>query len=59
MGKPKRERSLAANEALAVATMLRTSPRKLGLVAGMIQRHGCRQGGDGARVLDASGSRRR
>jgi large subunit ribosomal protein L22 len=37
MGKPKRERSLAANEALAVATMLRTSPQKLGLVAQLIQ----------------------
>jgi large subunit ribosomal protein L22 len=37
MGKPKRERSLAANEALAVATLLRTSAQKLGLVAGLIQ----------------------
>ena len=27
MGKPKRARSLADNEALAVATLLRTSPR--------------------------------
>ena len=37
MGKPKRERSLAENEALAVATLLRTSPRKLDIVAGMIR----------------------
>src|ERR687897_975417 len=37
MGKPKRERSLADNEALAVATLLRTSPRKLDLVAALIR----------------------
>ena len=37
MGKPKRERSLGDNEALAVATLLRTSPRKLDLVAGLIR----------------------
>lgn len=37
MGKPKRERALADNEAQAVTTMLRTSPRKLDLVAGMIR----------------------
>ncbi len=37
MGKPKLERQLADNEALAVATMLRTSPRKLDLVAGLIR----------------------
>ena len=37
MGKPKHERALADNEALAVATMLRTSPRKLDLVAGLIR----------------------
>ena len=37
MGKPKRERDLPENEALAVATMLRTSPRKLDLVAGLIR----------------------
>jgi len=37
MGKPKRERSLHGNEALAVATLLRTSTQKLGLVAGLIQ----------------------
>ncbi|MEK0085740.1 50S ribosomal protein L22 [Benzoatithermus flavus] len=37
MGKPKRERSLADNEAMAVATLLRTSPRKLDLVAALIR----------------------
>ena len=37
MGKPKRARSLADNEALAVATLLRTSPRKLDLVAALIR----------------------
>ncbi|SMF42918.1 LSU ribosomal protein L22P [Tistlia consotensis] len=37
MGKPKAERSLADNEAMAVATQLRTSPRKLNLVAGLIR----------------------
>jgi large subunit ribosomal protein L22 len=37
MGKPKRERSLADNEAMAVATLLRTSPQKLDLVAGLIR----------------------
>lgn len=37
MGKPKQERRLAENEALALATLIRTSPRKLDLVAGMIQ----------------------
>lgn len=37
MSKPKRARSLADNEALAVATLLRTSPRKLDLVAGLIR----------------------
>lgn len=36
MSKPKQPRRLADNEALAVAAMLRTSPRKLALVAGMI-----------------------
>src|ERR671923_694953 len=33
MSKPKRERSLADNEAKAVARMLRVSPQKLNLVA--------------------------
>jgi large subunit ribosomal protein L22 len=37
MGKPKRERSLAENEAQAVARNLRVSPQKLNLVAGMIR----------------------
>ena len=37
MGKPKRERDLPADEALAVADMLKTSPRKLDLVAGLIR----------------------
>jgi len=36
MGKPKQERRLADNEALAVATLVRSSQQKLGLVAGMI-----------------------
>jgi large subunit ribosomal protein L22 len=37
MGKPKRERSLAENEARAVTRNLRVSPRKLDLVAGLIR----------------------
>ncbi|HEX8374811.1 MAG TPA: 50S ribosomal protein L22 [Geminicoccaceae bacterium] len=37
MAKQKRERDLPDNEALAVADMLRTSPRKLDLVAGLIR----------------------
>lgn len=37
MGKPKRERSLADNQALASARLLRTSPQKLNLVAGLIR----------------------
>jgi len=37
MGKPKRERTLAENEAKAVARMLRVSPQKLNLVAGLIR----------------------
>ncbi len=36
MGKPKQERRLADNEAQAVATLVRSSTQKLGLVAGMI-----------------------
>jgi large subunit ribosomal protein L22 len=36
MSKANQPRRQADNEALSVATMLRTSPRKLGLVAGMI-----------------------
>ncbi|ADZ70171.1 50S ribosomal protein L22 [Polymorphum gilvum] len=37
MGKPKRERTLADNEAKAVTRMLRVSPRKLNLVAAAIR----------------------
>jgi len=37
MGKPKRERALADNQALAGARLLRTSPRKLNLVAQSIR----------------------
>ena len=37
MGKPKRERALAHNEAQAVQRMIRVSPQKLNLVAAMIR----------------------
>src|SRR3546814_19057764 len=37
MGKMKRERTLAENEAKAFAKHLKTSPQKLNLVAGMIR----------------------
>ena len=37
MGKPKRERDLAETEARAVVRMLRVSPQKLNLVAGLIR----------------------
>src|SRR3954453_9391407 len=37
MGKKARARSLAENEAKAVARMLRVSPQKLNLVAGLIR----------------------
>jgi large subunit ribosomal protein L22 len=37
MGKPSQERRLGDKEAMAVATLLRTSPRKLDLVAGLIR----------------------
>src|SRR6476620_2895567 len=37
MSKPKRERSLADNEAKAVSRMLRVSPQKLNLVAQLIR----------------------
>ena len=37
MGKPKRPRSLAENEAKAIARNLRVSPQKLNLVAGLIR----------------------
>ena len=36
MGKPKQERRLTGNEAQAVATLVRSSPQKLNVVAGMI-----------------------
>jgi large subunit ribosomal protein L22 len=37
MGKPKHERDLADHQAMAMARLLRTSPRKLNLVAQLIQ----------------------
>ena len=37
MGKPKRERDLADHQAMAMARLLRTSPRKLNLVAQLIR----------------------
>ena len=37
MGKPARARTLKENEAKAVSRMLRVSPQKLGLVAGLIR----------------------
>jgi large subunit ribosomal protein L22 len=37
MGKPKHERALADNQAMATASMLRGSPRKLNLVAELIR----------------------
>jgi large subunit ribosomal protein L22 len=37
MGKPSRARVLKENEAKAVSRMLRVSPQKLGLVAGLIR----------------------
>ncbi len=37
MGKKKRERTLSESEAKAVARMLRVSPQKLNLVAGLIR----------------------
>ena len=37
MGKPKRERDLADIEAQAITRNIRVSPRKLGLVAGLIR----------------------
>src|SRR3712207_1189573 len=37
MGKPKRERDLADTEAQAITRNIRVSPRKLGLVAGLIR----------------------
>ena len=37
MGKPKHERDLADHQAMAMARLLRTSPRKLNLIAQLIQ----------------------
>src|SRR6476469_4409040 len=37
MGKPARQRALSDNEAKAIARMLRVSPQKLNLVAGLIR----------------------
>ena len=37
MGKPARKRALSDNEAKAIARMLRVSPQKLNLVAGLIR----------------------
>jgi large subunit ribosomal protein L22 len=37
MGKPSRERDLADNQAMALARVMRVSPRKLNLVAQMIR----------------------
>jgi large subunit ribosomal protein L22 len=37
MGKPKHERDLADNQAIAMARLLRTSPRKVNLVAQLIR----------------------
>jgi large subunit ribosomal protein L22 len=37
MGKPKHERALADNQAMAMARLLRTSPRKLNLLAQLIR----------------------
>ena len=39
MGKPKRERELSESQAMAMARLLRTSPRKLNLVAQLIRGH--------------------
>jgi len=39
MGKSKNPRRVAENEAMAVSKMLRTSPQKLNLVAGLIRNH--------------------
>jgi large subunit ribosomal protein L22 len=41
MGKPKLERQLADDEAMAVGTFIRTSQQKLGEVAGMISGMKC------------------
>src|SRR3981189_48783 len=54
MSKPKRERTLADNEAKAVARMLRVSPQKLNLVAQLI-----RGRKDSAALADPQFSRKR
>lgn len=41
MGKQSAERRLAENEAMALARQIRTSPRKLNLVAGLIRGKSC------------------
>ncbi len=43
MSKPSASRRLADNEAIAKASNLRISPRKLGLVAGLIRGKSCEQ----------------
>ncbi len=54
MGKPSAERALADNEAKAFVKMMRVSPQKLNVVAGMIR------GKDASKALaDLSFSRRR
>ena len=54
MGKPSAERALADNEAKAFAKMMRISPQKLNLVAGLIK------GKDASKALaDLSFSKRR
>jgi len=54
MGKESAPRSLADNEARAFAKLLRTSPRKLNLVAGMIRGKDCARA-----IADLQFSRRR
>ena len=54
MSKKTAERSLADNEAMAFAKHLRTSPQKLGLVAGLIRGKNC-----GQALADLTFSKRR
>lgn len=54
MGKKSAARSLADNEAMAYAKHLRTSPQKLGLVAGLIRGKSC-----GQALADLTFSKRR
>jgi large subunit ribosomal protein L22 len=51
MGKPKHERDLADHQAMAMARLLRTSPRKLNLVAQLIRG---RKAGDAVNQLTFS-----